>query len=184
MILSNRRETVIRNLEKRPAQKIGRQLLVLVLAGMIMTGLAACCTGASDAPPAGFVHVTEAIPDAILEIRYHATYNFVGDRIDGYEKPTALLTVEAAKALKAVSDDVKKQGYRLKIYDAYRPQRAVNHFMRWAKQVGDVRIGEIAGIIRERAHSCRDSRDLGFVEDFGRAGSGIPVGVDLRGNLR
>ena len=140
MILSNRRETVIRNFEKRPVQKLGRHLLVLMLAGMIMAGLAACRTGASDAPPAGFVHVSEAVPDAILEIRYHATYNFIGDRIDGYEKPTALLTVEAAKALKAVSDDVKKQGYRLKIYDAYRPQRAVNHFMRWAKQIGDVRM--------------------------------------------
>ena len=73
------------------------------------------------------------MPDVILEIRYHSTYNFVEDRIDGYDQPTALLTMGAAKALKAVSDDVKAQGYRLKIFDAYRPQRAVNHFMRWAR---------------------------------------------------
>ena len=66
MFFSNRRETVTRNLEKRPAQKMGRQLLVLMLAGMIMTGLAACRTGASDAPPAGFVHVSEAVTDDIL----------------------------------------------------------------------------------------------------------------------
>ena len=64
------------------------------------------------------MRLAEAVPDAILEIRYYSTYNFVGDRIDGYERPTALLTVEAAKALKAVSDDVKAQGYRLKIFDA------------------------------------------------------------------
>ena len=81
----------------------------------------------------GFVVVSEAVPDVILEIRYYSTYNFVGSRIDGYEEPVALMTKEAAKALKAVSDDVKAQGYRLKIYDAYRPARAVAHFCRWAK---------------------------------------------------
>ncbi|MBQ9337997.1 MAG: M15 family metallopeptidase [Lentisphaeria bacterium] len=93
-----------------------------------------------DRAPEGFVHLAEAVPDAILEIRYYSTYNFIGDRIDGYEQPTALLTAEAAKALKAVSDDLKKQGYRLKIYDAYRPQRAVTHFMNWAKDVKDTRM--------------------------------------------
>ena len=75
-----------------------------------------------------FIVLTEAVPDAILEIRYYSTYNFTGNRIDGYEQPTAMLTKEAAKALKAVSDDVRAQGYRLKIYDAYRPQKAVDNF--------------------------------------------------------
>jgi D-alanyl-D-alanine dipeptidase len=65
-----------------------------------------------------FVTLTDAVPDAILEIRYFGTYNFVGTRIDGYLEPTALLTKQAAEALRAVSDDVKSQGYRLKIYDA------------------------------------------------------------------
>lgn len=83
----------------------------------------------------GFVNITDVIPDAILEIRYFGTYNFVGKRINGYEQPTALLTREAAQALKAVSDDVKAQGYRLKIYDAYRPQRGVDDFMRWAEDL-------------------------------------------------
>ena len=82
-----------------------------------------------------FVNITDVIPDAILEIRYHSTYNFVGSRIDGYDEPTALLTRRAAEALKAVSDDLKAQGYRLKIFDAYRPQRAVDHFMRWAQDI-------------------------------------------------
>ncbi len=84
-----------------------------------------------------FVNLTDAVPDAILEIRYYGTYNFVGQRIDGYEQPTALLTRQAADSLRAVSDDVKSQGYRLKIYDAYRPQKAVDHFVRWAKAVED-----------------------------------------------
>ena len=93
-----------------------------------------------DAVPDGFVHLEQVIPDALLEIRYYSTYNFVGARIDGYERPTALLTVEAARALKTVGDDVRALGYRLKIYDAYRPQRAVTHFMNWAKDPSDTRM--------------------------------------------
>ena len=84
-----------------------------------------------------FVTITDVVPDVILEIRYFSTYNFVGARIDGYEEPTALLTKQAADSLKAVSDDVMKQGYRLKIYDAYRPQKGVDHFVRWAANLPD-----------------------------------------------
>jgi D-alanyl-D-alanine dipeptidase len=87
-----------------------------------------------------FVALTEAVPDAILEIRYFSTYNFVGERIDGYLAPTALLTRAAADSLRAVSDDVMRLGYRLKIYDAYRPQEAVDHFVRWAADRKDVRM--------------------------------------------
>ena len=84
-----------------------------------------------------FVNLAEAVPDVILEIRYYSTYNFVGARVDGYEEPVALLTRQAADSLRAVSDDLMKQGYRLKIYDAYRPQCAVDHFVRWAADVND-----------------------------------------------
>ena len=87
-----------------------------------------------------FVNITDVIPDAILEIRYYGTYNFVGDRIDGYLQPTALLTKRAADSLKAVSDDAISMGYRLKIYDAYRPQKAVDHFVRCAADIPDVRM--------------------------------------------
>ena len=87
-----------------------------------------------------FVLLSEAVPDAILEIRYYSTYNFVGDRIDGYEEPVAILTEEAAAALKEASDDLISQGYRLKIYDAYRPQMAVDNFMAWALDEEDVRM--------------------------------------------
>ena len=87
-----------------------------------------------------FVLLSEAVPDAILEIRYYSTYNFVGDRIDGYEEPVALLTKEAADALKEVSDDLEEQGYRLKIFDAYRPQMAVDNFVEWAEDVDDTKM--------------------------------------------
>ena len=84
-----------------------------------------------------FVNLTDVIPDAILEIRYYGTYNFVGSRIDGYLEPTALLTNQAADSLRKVSEDLLKNGYRLKIYDAYRPQMSVDHFVRWSHQSAD-----------------------------------------------
>jgi D-alanyl-D-alanine dipeptidase len=89
-----------------------------------------------------FVLLSEAVPNAILEIRYYSTYNFVGERIDGYKEPVALLTKEAATALKAVSDDLEEQGYRLKIFDAYRPQMAVDNFVEWAEDVDDTKMKE------------------------------------------
>ena len=89
---------------------------------------------------AGFVSVGEMIPDILLDIRYYSAFNFIGKRIDGYEEPAALLTREAALALKAVSDEVVSRGLRLKVFDAYRPQKAVDHFMRWAKDPADDRM--------------------------------------------
>lgn len=83
----------------------------------------------------GFVLLTDVIPDALLEIRYYSTLNFVGERIDAYEAPVAYLTKETAYALKNASDDLKKQGYIIEIFDAYRPQSAVDHFKRWAKDL-------------------------------------------------
>ena len=88
----------------------------------------------------GFVSIGNAVPDVILEIRYYSTFNFIGSRIDGYEQPVALLTREAAVRLKEVSAEMAGKGYRLKVYDAYRPQKAVDHFMRWAKDFSDVRM--------------------------------------------
>ena len=91
-----------------------------------------------------FVTITDVVPDAVLEIRYYSTYNFVGERIDGYEQPVALLTREAADSLRAVSDDLRRHGgYRLKIWDTYRPQRAVNHFIRWAENLQDTAMKQI-----------------------------------------
>ena len=90
----------------------------------------------------GFVLVTDVIPDAILEIRYYTDYNFVGEQIDGYEEPVALLTKEAAEALKAANDDLEEQGYCIKIYDAYRPQSAVDDFIDWANDTSDTKMQE------------------------------------------
>ena len=97
-------------------------------------------TASATEDTSAFTTLTDVVPEAILEIRYFGTYNFVGDRIDGYQEPTALLTKRAADSLKAVSDDVISLGYRLKIYDAYRPQKAVDHFVRWAEDIPDTRM--------------------------------------------
>ena len=88
----------------------------------------------------GFVVLAEYIPQIVQEIRYYSTYNFIGDRIDGYEEPCALLTIEAARALQSVSNEMIVQGYRLKIFDAYRPARAVKHFVLWGIEDTDIRM--------------------------------------------
>ena len=88
----------------------------------------------------GFVVLSDVVPDIIQEIRYYSTYNFVGDRIRGYEEPCALMTREAAAALKNVADELREKGYRLKVFDAYRPQAAVDNFVEWAKRINDTRM--------------------------------------------
>jgi len=111
-----------------------KKMLFLAFAALLC---AACQPKDPTMDRSDFVAITDVVPDAILEIRYYSTYNFVGARVDGYESPIALMTREAADSLKAVNDELKAQGYRLKIWDAYRPQRAVNHFIRWAENIQD-----------------------------------------------
>ena len=90
--------------------------------------------------PSDFVVLADYVPGIIQEIRYYSTYNFIGDRIDGYEEPCALLTKEAARALKSVSNEMNVRGYRLKIFDTYRPARAVRHFVLWGIEDLDLRM--------------------------------------------
>ena len=90
--------------------------------------------------PSGFVLLSDLVPQAIQEIRYFSTYNFIGERIDGYEEPCALITAEAARALKSVSNELGVIGYRLKVFDAYRPTAAVKQFVFWALEDNDVRM--------------------------------------------
>jgi D-alanyl-D-alanine dipeptidase len=126
--------TLCASCKKRTAQTdntVYDTLLVVTTTGNFDSVVAQAGEGAD------FVMLTDVVPDAILEIRYFSTYNFVGRRIDGYLEPTALLTRRAADSLKAVSDDLMRQGYRLKIYDAYRPTTAVEHFVRWSRNPDD-----------------------------------------------
>lgn len=88
----------------------------------------------------GFVNIKDVIPEAQIEIRYATTHNFVGDVINGYDEPIAIMTKEAAVALMGANNDLKEQGYTVKIYDAYRPQRAVDHFVSWSYDYNDTRM--------------------------------------------
>ena len=88
----------------------------------------------------GFVLLADFVPGIVQEIRYYTTYNFVGERIDGYEEPVALFSREAARALKTVAGEMNAQGYRLKVFDAYRPACAVRHFMLWGVEDLDLRM--------------------------------------------
>ena len=106
----------------------------------------------------GFVILAEYVPHVIQEIRYHSTYNFIGERIDGYEEPIAILTLEAARALKAASNELFALGYQLKVFDAYRPARAVRHFILWSIEDQDMRMKRFfypdgqAGTVLQRLH--------------------------------
>ena len=90
--------------------------------------------------PSGFVVLADFVPHIIQEIRYYSDYNFIGERISGYEEPFALLTIEAARALKKVSSELFVKGYWLKVFDAYRPAGAVEQFVLWGIEDQDIRM--------------------------------------------
>ena len=77
------------------------------------------------------------IPTIEIELRYFGTNNFIGKPINGYEKPVLIISSKAIDQLKKIQEDLHKQNLGLKIFDAYRPQRAVNHFVKWAKDLND-----------------------------------------------
>jgi zinc D-Ala-D-Ala dipeptidase len=87
--------------------------------------------------PATFVDAATVVPGLIVEMRYAGSHNFVGRPIDGYEAPHCLLTRAAAEALAAVAADIKPRGLVLKVFDCYRPTRAVANFVRWARDLKD-----------------------------------------------
>ena len=125
----------------------------------------------------GFVLLSDVVPHVVQEIRYFTTFNFVGDRVDGYEEPVALLTREAARALKSVSNEMMVKGYRLKVFDAYRPVMAVKHFIFWAIEDEDVRMKpffypdidkqdafELGYIAKQSSHSRGSAIDLTLLD--------------------
>ncbi len=104
-----------------------------------MTLLAVLLALAAPAPalPPGFVALDRVDPTILQDMRYFTRYNFVGRRIDGYREPVCILQRRAARALKRAQTALRPQGYTLKVYDCYRPQRAVDQFVRWAANPAD-----------------------------------------------
>lgn len=113
--------------------------LVCLIQLLLLPTMAAHANQASDALPQGFVYVDKVIPDIRIDLRYAAQDNFVGEKIDGYLQARPILTLEAASALQKVQQELQPFGLGLKLFDAYRPQRAVDHFVRWAGDLKDTR---------------------------------------------
>ena len=90
-----------------------------------------------------FTHVNQAIPSIKFDMRYTTTDNFIGRPIDGYNAPVCYLTDETAVALAKVQETLLKEGHKLQIFDCYRPQQAVDHFVRWAKDSNDTKMKSI-----------------------------------------
>jgi len=106
--------------------------------------------------PEGFVYGKSVIPDIDVELRYYSSNNFVGDTITGYKTNTLIVTKPTADALRKVQDELAEQNLCLRVYDAYRPQRAVNNFISWAKDLEDIRMKESFYPNVEKQHLFRD----------------------------
>jgi zinc D-Ala-D-Ala dipeptidase len=109
----------------------------MLRAALLFAALALTAPALGQERHAGFVDAATVVPGLKVDMRYAGTDNFVGARVDGYDRPVCLLTREAAAALAAVARDLAPQGYALKVFDCYRPVRAVRHFVRWARNPVD-----------------------------------------------
>lgn len=112
---------------------------IALLAITLLLWMSPAVLHGAETMPETFVHLEEVIPDVILDIRYFSKHNFLGVRVDGYLAPTCILTRDAAQALAKVQKDLAPFSMTIKIYDCYRPQQAVDHFVRWAKDIGDTK---------------------------------------------
>jgi zinc D-Ala-D-Ala dipeptidase len=139
--------------------------------------------------PAGFVDAAAVVEGLLVDMRYFGQDNFVGKRIDGYERPRCLLTQQAADALAKVQSDLAPRGLGLKVFDCYRPRRAVAHFVRWAKRINDLKrksefypnvdkrnLFKLGYIASRSGHSRGSTVDLTLVR---RTDPGKPVEVDM-----
>ena len=125
--------------------------------------------------PKGFVYVDDVISDIQIELRYCLNNNFIGEPVDGYNGEVCILSLQAANALKNVQDELRKQNLSLKIFDAYRPQRAVNHFMKWARNVNDT-------LMKNQFYPAVDKRNLfkeGYIASRSRHSSGSTLDLTI-----
>jgi zinc D-Ala-D-Ala dipeptidase len=125
--------------------------------------------------PASFVDAATVVPGLIADIRYAGSHNFVGRPIDGYEAPRCLLAAPAAEALAAVARDLEPRGYRVKVFDCYRPVRAVMNFVRWARDYNDA-------VAKAEFYPHVDKRALfgdGYISSHSRHSSGATIDMTL-----
>lgn len=139
--------------------------------------------------PAGFVYLYNIDPTIQQDVMYYNTRNFIGQRIDGYKAPKIILTEKAALALKNIQDDMRKDNYSLLVHDAYRPTKAVAHFVRWGKDEKDQKMKKYyypyiskrdafrIGYVGEKsAHSRGSTIDLTIIE-LGKTYNSNPTAI-------
>src|SRR6188508_3009181 len=118
---------------------LSRIMIRLFIVAILFLSLAAAAFAQSNSEqrPDSFVDAARVAPGLLVEARYAGAHNFVGRPIEGYDKPICYLTKPAAAALAQVVADLEPRGLTIKVFDCYRPQRAVAHFVRWARNLRD-----------------------------------------------
>ena len=126
---------------KVPMTRISTVLRVLAASAAALLAVNTTAPAAQarpePAPPREFVALRTVAPTIIQEMRYVTPHNFMGEAVTGYRQPVCLVTRPTAEALRTAQSKLLRQGYSLKVYDCYRPQRAVDHFVRWAENLQD-----------------------------------------------
>ncbi len=144
-MLKNSKSKILKSLNHRSKQAfltIAIMKLNIILKSIVVFALLSFSTlggQATGEPPSkeDFIDLKEIMPNLRSDLRYYSDNNFVGQPIQGYNAAKAMLTKEAAYALKKVQDELERLGFGLLIYDAYRPQRATDHFVKWAEDESD-----------------------------------------------
>ena len=126
---------------------------------------------------AGFVYLNDIDDSIVVNLKYYSSENFTGQFVEGYHSNNAILTKESALALSNAQDDFNKLGYSLILYDAYRPQRAVDFFVQWSKNLNDTinkriyypnikksELFELGYIAYKSGHSRGSTVDVSLVE--------------------
>ena len=147
----------------------------------VLIALQACSPALDpvEVAPKDFAYLHEAIPNLIIDVRYFSDDNFVGARVDGYRDAVILLSRPAADALAGVQQELNQRGLGVKVFDAYRPQKAVDHFLRWSEDPSDTktkdryypelpkgRLFELGYIARKSGHTRGSTLDLTLVDLF------------------
>ena len=133
----------------------------------------------SDALGNGLVDIREFIPSVVLDIKYYGSDNFVGAPVDGYLAAKCLLTRQAAAALVDVQQALIAQGKSLKFFDCYRTQRAVDHFVRWAKDLNDTKTKAVHYPLVDKRNLFRD----GYIAEKSGHSRGSTLDVTVIDNV-
>ncbi|MBN2279218.1 MAG: M15 family metallopeptidase [Candidatus Marinimicrobia bacterium] len=125
--------------------------------------------------PTGFIYLEDIIPDLVLDLRYLGNHNFLGVPVDGYEAEKCIITEKASKALSHLAGELKNYGLGIKVFDAYRPQRAVDHFVRWARVLDDT-------LTKQEFYPTVDKKDLfekGYIAEKSSHSRGSTIDLTL-----